>query len=150
MSILLSNVEAPGCLRLMDRDFASAYVCTFEASSSEYVKKNAKKVFFLDKLRLAPRDALLQNYLISIRHRQIGRARAAAGCSILSTMLAHSWGGCRGGGRGRAAFVEWKGVQSISHKSVCTARSPNAATLSSYSFDRDSPQPVHAIVNGAV
>lgn len=33
--------------------------------------------------------------------------------------------------------VEWKGVQSISHKSVCTARSPNAATLSSYSFDRD-------------
>lgn len=33
--------------------------------------------------------------------------------------------------------VEWKGVQSISRKSVCTARSPNAATLSSYSFDRD-------------
>lgn len=30
-----------------------------------------------------------------------------------------------------------KGVQSISRKSVCTARSPNAATLSSYSFDRN-------------
>lgn len=39
--------------------------------------------------------------------------------------------------RGAHTVVEWKGVQSISRKSVCTARSPNAATLSSYSFDRD-------------
>lgn len=37
----------------------------------------------------------------------------------------------------RRGVLEWKGVQSISRKSVCTARSPNAATLSSYSFDRD-------------
>ena len=82
-------------------------------------------------------------------------ADAGAGCSIISTMLAHSWGGikravgCRSGTRGRGGgggryagrwctVLEWKGVQSISRKSVCTARSPNAAaTLSSYSFDRN-------------
>lgn len=42
-------------------------------------------------------------------------------------------------GDGRwCTVLEWKGVQSISRKSVCTARSPNAAaTLSSYSFDRN-------------
>lgn len=65
-------------------------------------------------------------------------------------MLARSWGGMNGGpspierGRGQGISstvvhrcrVE-RGVQSISRKSVCTARSPNAATLSSYSFDRN-------------
>lgn len=78
-------------------------------------------------------------------------ADAGAGCLIISTMLAHSWGGikravgCRRATRGGGGYagrwctvLEWKGVQSISRKSVCTARSPNAAaTLSSYSFDRN-------------
>ena len=77
-------------------------------------------------------------------------ADGGAGCLIISTMLAHSWGGikravgCRSGTRGEGyagrwcTVLEWKGVQSISRKSVCTARSPNAAaTLSSYSFDRN-------------
>lgn len=74
--------------------------------------------------------------LISIRHR---RSRIPAVRLILSTMLVHSWGEIEGAGvepRWRGV-VEWKGVQSISRKSVCTARSPNAATLSSYSFDRN-------------
>lgn len=39
--------------------------------------------------------------------------------------------------RGNQPLLRWKGVQSISRKSVCTARTPNAATLSSYSFDRE-------------
>lgn len=48
----------------------------------------------------------------------------------------------RGRGQGISSTVVHRcrverGVQSISRKSVCTARSPNAATLSSYSFDRN-------------
>ena len=43
---------------------------------------------------------------------------------------------CDSPGSRRALRGNWKGVQSISHKSVCTARTLNAATLSSYSFDR--------------
>lgn len=74
----------------------------------------------------------------------IRERRCGAACSIISTMLVRSWGGIkravaaeRNGDRGYrwCTVVEWKGVQSISRKSVCTARSPNAATLSSYSFD---------------
>lgn len=76
----------------------------------------------------------------------IRERRCGAACSIISTMLVRSWGGIkravaaeRNGDRGYwwCTVVEWKGVQSISRKSVCTARSPNAATLSSYSFDRN-------------
>lgn len=76
----------------------------------------------------------------------IRERRCEAACSIISTMLVRSWGGIkravaaeRNGDRGYrwCTVVEWKGVQSISRKSVCTARSPNAATLSSYSFDRN-------------
>lgn len=68
-------------------------------------------------------------------------------CSIMRTMLARSWGewneclASRTGDGGYLAVVHRcrveRGVQSISRKSVCTARSPNAATLSSYSFDRN-------------
>lgn len=81
-------------------------------------------------------SGFIPQLLISIRHR---RSRTPAVRLILSTMLVHSWGEIEGAGvepRWRGV-VEWKGVQSISRKSVCTARSPNAATLSSYSFDRD-------------
>lgn len=82
-------------------------------------------------------SGFIPQLLISIRHRRSGTPAVRL---ILSTMLVHSWGGeIEGAGvepRWRGV-VEWKGVQSISRKSVCTARSPNAATLSSYSFDRD-------------
>lgn len=89
---------------------------------------------FIKKTDTSP--GFIPRLLISIRHR---RSRTPAVRLILSTMLVHSWGEIEGAGvepRWRGV-VEWKGVQSISRKSVCTARSPNAATLSSYSFDRD-------------
>lgn len=84
----------------------------------------------------------------AIRERNHG---ATCRPDIINDAGSHSWveGGRKGGGGWRVEgereigprwwrdAVEWKGVQSISHKSVCTARSPNAATLSSYSFDRD-------------
>lgn len=89
---------------------------------------------FIKKTDTSP--GFIPRLLISIRHR---RSQTPAVRLILSTMLVHSWGEIEGAGvepRWRGV-VEWKGVQSISRKSVCTARSPNAATLSSYSFDRD-------------
>lgn len=96
--------------------------------------KNVARSTFI-KSSDASSDFILQ-LLIYICHR---RSRTPVVHLILSTMLVHSWGGIEGAGvepRWRSV-VEWKGVQSISRKSVCTARSPNAATLSSYSFDRD-------------
>lgn len=91
-------------------------------------------MILLSKANTSP--GFIPQLLISIRHR---RSRTPAVRLILSTMLVHSWGEIEGAGvepRWRSV-VEWKGVQSISRKSVCTARSPNAATLSSYSFDRN-------------
>lgn len=64
----------------------------------------------------------------------VGRNQAGRGLSKRDERR-----GVGGGYAGRwCTVLEWKGVQSISRKSVCTARSPNAAaTLSSYSFDRN-------------
>lgn len=56
---------------------------------------------------------------------------------LLARREARGWVG------GGAAFLDGKGVQSISRKSVCTARSPNAATLSSYSFDHNPRRSEH-------
>lgn len=100
------------------------------ASELEIIKNGFSRSTFIKSRHVS----WFPQLLISIRHRRIPAVRL-----ILSTMLVHSWGEIEGAGvepRWRG-IVEWKGVQSISRKSVCTARSPNAATLSSYSFDRD-------------
>lgn len=92
-------------------------------------------------------SGVIRQLLISIRHRRGASTLASTSGSLdIINDVGSLMGWNRGGRRGRAgrvgprwrSVVEWKGVQSISHKSVCTARSPNAATLSSYSFDRDS------------
>lgn len=130
-AIFINVILALSCIVYTTPEYTSAELAfELQVIKNGFVSRGT----FIKKTDTSP--GFIPQLLISIRHR---RSRTPAVRLILSTMLVHSWGEIEGAGvepRWRGV-VEWKGVQSISRKSVCTARSPNAATLSSYSFDRD-------------